>query len=207
MSFFGRIIKDAIGDGIEKGIRNAVGKATESIVAPKAEQYANKVADSLDEATQGLNSVSSPEKSEEGKSSLEKSLDRLSQSMEKYAEVMEKNVAKQEDIMKEWEEKLPRFPVWCFGGDDFWFGEIGEGPDGHMYYSFNVENATEEDLYMYRALLKENGFVRKYSSSEEVLYKDLGGEYLVFGSTDAFGTAPIMSVTFVRTTDKSEIEG
>ena len=108
--------------------------------------------------------------------------------------------------LSEWNEKLAGFPVWCFGGTDFWFSEMGTASDGATYYAFNAENTTQEGLDLYVALLKENGFVRKYSTSDEVLYKDLGGEYLVFGKTDAFGTAPVMSVSMVRTKDRSEIE-
>lgn len=206
MGFFSNIIKDAIGDGISKGVSNAVGKAIERVVEPKAEAYANKVADSLDEATKAVDEANTASASNQGTSSLESSLERMAKSMEKYAAAMESNVAAQEDFIKEWEEKLPGFPVWCFGGHDLRLDASGETADGQPYYWFYAEDATQEGLDMYVAVLKENGFVRKYSGSDEVLYKDLGGEYLVFGKTDAFGTAPVMSVTMVRTTDKSEVE-
>lgn len=105
-----------------------------------------------------------------------------------------------------WNERVPDFPVWCFGGTNFRFDENGTAADGAVYYIFNAENTTQEGLDMYVELLKQNGFVRKYSTSDEVLYKELGGEYLVFGKTDAFGAAPVMSVSMVRTKDRSEIE-
>lgn len=206
MGLFSNLIKNAIGDGISKGISNAASKATERVVAPKAETYANKVADSLDEATKAMDEANSATTSKQEGTSLESSLDKMSKSMEKYAAAMEKNVELQEDFIKDWEAKLPGFPVWCFGGHDLRLEEGGVESDGKPYYWFYAEDATQEGLDMYVALLKENGFVRKFSSSDEVLYKDLGGEYLVFGKTDAFGSAPTMSVTLVRTTDKSEIE-
>lgn len=210
MSFLKNMIRNAVDDGISKGIRDAVSSAAEKIVAPKAEAYANKVANSLDNAAgevdSAVSAASAAGEKKSGFSSLEESLNRLSQSAEKYAATLEKAAASQEDLNKMWNEKVPGFPVWCFGGTDFWFSDIGTAADGATYYVFNAENTTQEGLDLYVALLKENGFVRKYSSSDEVLYKDLGGEYLVFGKTDAFGTAPVMSVNMVRTKDRSEIE-
>ena len=212
MSFLKNVIRNAVGDGISKGIRDAVSAAAEKIVAPKAEAYANKVADSLDSAAGELDAAAASVNAEAAKaenagafSSLESSLNRLAQATEKYAATMEKAAVSQEALAKEWNEKVPGFPVWCFGGTKFWFDETGTAADG-TYYCFNVDNATQDGLDLYVALLKQNGFVRKYSTSDEVLYKDLGGEYLLFGKTDAFGTAPVMSVTMGRTKDRSEIE-
>lgn len=208
MSFLKNLIRNAVSEGIGKGIRDAVSSAAEKIVAPKAEEYANKVADSLDNAAEEMNAAAaqSTEEKKTGVSSLEESLNKLSQSMENYAATLEKAAASQEDLNKLWNEKVPGFPVWCFGGTDFRFEENGTAPDGATYYIFCAENTTQEGLDLYVALLKENGFVRKYPTADEVLYKDLGGEYLVFGKTDAFGCAPVMTVSMVRTTDKSEIE-
>lgn len=209
MGFLKSIIRNAVDDGISKGIRDAVSSATEKIVAPKAEAYANKLASQFSRAAGEADAAASATSEEEKKSgfaSLEASLERLSQSAEKYAATLEKTSAQQEDLNKMWQEKVPDFPVWCFGGTEFWFGDCGTTSDGNTYYSFNADNATQEGLDLYVQLLKQNGFVRKYSGSDEVLYKDLGGEYLVFGKTDAFGTAPVMSVSMVRTKDRSEIE-
>ena len=54
MSFLKNLIRNAVSDGIGKGIRDAVSSAAEKIVAPKAEEYANKVADSLDNAAEEI---------------------------------------------------------------------------------------------------------------------------------------------------------
>lgn len=208
MSFLKNIIKNAVDDGISKGIRDAVSSATEKIVAPKAEEFANKVADSLDNAASETDATATAgaDEKKNGFSSLEESLNRLSQSAEKYAATLEKAAASQEELNTMWNERVPDFPVWCFGGTNFRFDENGTAADGAVYYIFNAENTTQEGLDMYVELLKQNGFVRKYSTSDEVLYKKLGGEYLVFGKTDAFGAAPVMSVSMVRTKDRSEIE-
>ena len=211
MSFLKNLIRNAVSDGISKGIskgiRDAVSSAAEKVVAPKAEAYANKVAESLDNAAGEVNTAAeNAEKTKSGVSSLEESLNRLSRSAEKYAATLEAAAEVQEDLVKMWNERVPDFPVWCFGGKNFRFDENSTDAYGAVYYIFNAENTTQEALDLYVALLKENGFVRKYASSDEVLYKDLGGEYLVFGKTDAFGCAPVMSVSMVRTKDRSEIE-
>lgn len=210
MSLLKNMLRNAINDGISKGIRDAVSTATEKIVAPKAEAYANKVAGTIEEATRAMASATSSEEAETTRkssfSSLEESLNRVSRAAERYAATMEKAAASQEELAEEWNQKVPGFPVWCFGGTDFWFSDSGTTADGNTYYIFNADNATQEGLDMYVALLKEQGFTRKYKTSDEVLYKDLGGEYLVFGKTDAFGTAPVMTISMVRTRDRSEIE-
>lgn len=209
MSFLKNIIRNAVNDGISKGIRDAVSSATEKIVVPKAEAYVKKMADSFGSAVSEAEDAAAAGSEGEKKgsfASLEASLERLSQSAEKYAATLEKATAEQEDLNKMWNEKVPGFPVWCFGGTDFSFEEVGKDAFGAPYYMFNAENTTQEELDLYVALLKENGFVRKYRTSDEVLYKDLGGEYLLFGKTDAFGAAPVMSLAMYRTKDRSEIE-
>ena len=208
MSFLKNILRNAISEGISKGIKDAVSSAAEKIVAPKAEELANKAAESLDNAAAELDTASEKaEKNEEnGVSSLKESLDRLSKSAEKYAETLETAAKPQAALAEEWEKKLPGFPLWCFGGTDFWIDETGTDANGDPYYVFNADNATQEGLDLYVALLKESGFVRKYPSSDEILYKDLGGEYLVFGKTAAFEAAPVMTLSMCRTRDRSEIE-
>ncbi len=207
MGFLKNLIRNAIGDGIRKGVSDAVSREVEKAVAPKAEEYANKAADSLDSAAGEISAArAKDDESKNGTSSLEESLDRLSRSAEKYAESLENASSAQEELNRMWNERIPDFPVWCFGGKNFRFDENGTAADGAVYYVFCAEDTTQEGLDMYAALLKQNGFVRKYASSDEVLYKDLGGKYLVFGLTDAFGTAPVMMVSMVCTTDRSEIE-
>lgn len=212
MGFLKNIVRNAVGDGISKGIKDAVEKATESIVAPKAEAYANKMADNLDEATRAMDAASASAQSVPARerasafSSLEASLNRMSQAAENYAATMEQAAAAQEDLAKEWNEKLAGFPMWCFPAKEASIFENGKTEDGNNYYVFETTGNTYEELDTYVAMLKRQGFVQKYPGSDEVLYKDLGGEYLIFGKTDAFGCEPVMSVSMVRTRDKKEIE-
>ncbi|MCQ2421318.1 MAG: hypothetical protein MJ175_12175 [Clostridia bacterium] len=184
MSFLKSILRNAISEGISKGIRDAVGKATESVVAPKAESYANKVAETIDTAAKDLDAVNAAA----------------------VEAAMANAQTPDEAFVREWSEKLAGFPVWCFGGNDFSINESGTAPDGNHYYFFEAENTTQAELDAYVLLLRKEGFVRKFPNSDETLYKDLGGEYLVFNKTDAFGCAPVMSVGMVRTSDRSEIE-
>ena len=203
MGFLKNIIKNAVDDGISKGIRDAVSSAAEKIVAPAAESYANKVADSFNEATQAIDSASATGEKEEksGASSLEQSLNRLSQAVEKYAETMEKAAGG----LKEWNEKLPGFPVWCFGGKDFSIDENYTSDEGTTYYIFSAVGATYEDMEAYVKVLKANGFVQRYDGSDSVLYKDLGGEYLVFSSVEAFNDLDVMTVGMHRTKNKDDM--
>ena len=88
MGFLKNIIRNAVDEGISNGIREAVSSATEKIVAPKAEAYANKVARSLDQATDEMTTAgeaASAGEKKSGFSALEESLDRLSKSAEQYA--------------------------------------------------------------------------------------------------------------------------
>lgn len=50
MSFLKNIVKNAVADGVGKGIRDAVGGAVEKAVNPVAEKWANKTAEDLDRA-------------------------------------------------------------------------------------------------------------------------------------------------------------
>lgn len=208
MSFLKNLIRNAVDDGISKGIRDAVSSAAEKIIAPKAEAYANSVAHSLDEATEAMN-ASAEVASESGKkptSSLEESLNRLSQSMEHYAKVVEKAEESRAGL-SEWNTKLPGFPIWCFGGREFSINENYTSEDGTTYYYFDAVGATYDDLCAYVSVLKADGFVQKYKDSDQVLYKDLGGEYLVFSSVEAFNDLDVMSVGMYRTKNKDEVLG
>lgn len=203
MSFLKNIIRNAVSDGVSKGIRDAVSSAAEKIVAPKAEEYANSVANSLDEATQAMNSASQATTASGKKegSSLEQAAERLSHSAEAYAKAMENSTAG----LREWNEKLPGFPVWCFGGKEFSIDENYTSDEGTTYYIFNAVGATYEDMEAYVNVLKADGFVQRYKDSDSVLYKDLGGEYLVFSSVEAFNDLDVMSVGMFRTKNKEEI--
>ena len=200
MGFLKNVIRNAVNDGISKGIRDAVSSAAEKIVAPKAEAYANAVADSLDEAAQAVNSASAPAEKKTA-SSLEESLSRLEKAAESYAKAVEENTAG----LREWSEKLDGFPVWCFGGKNFSIEENYTSDEGVTYYLFNADGATCDDLAAYVNLLKADGFVQKYKGEDSVLYKDLGGEYLVFSAVEAFNDVDRMSVGMHRTKNENDM--
>ena len=141
------------------------------------------------------------ESGEKAGSSLEQAAERLSRSAEAYAKALENSTAG----LREWNEKLPGFPVWCFGGKDFSIDENYTSEEGTTYYFFNAAGAAYEDMCAYIKVLKADGFVQKYKDSDEVLYKDLGGEYLVFSSVEAFNDPDVMSVGMYRTKNKNDI--
>ena len=204
MGFLKNIIRNAVSDGISKGIRDAVSSAAEKIVAPKAEAYANSVADSLDEVTQAIHSASAQtaqQSAEKPASSPEQAAERLSKSAEAYAKAVENR----NEGLRDWNEKLPGFPVWCFGGREFSIEENYTSDEGTTYYDFNAVGATYEDMCAYISVLKADGFVQKYKDSDSVLYKDLGGEYLVFCTVEAFSDPEIMSVGMYRTKNENDM--
>ena len=203
MGFLKNLIRNAVEEGVSKGIRDAVSSAAEKIVAPKAEAYANSVADSLDEAAQAMNSAAQAgaESAKKEGSSLERAAERLSQSAEAYAKAMETAASG----ISEWNEKLPGFPLWCFGGKEFSIDENYTSDEGTTYYIFSAVGATPEDMHAYIDLLKTDGFVQKYKDSDQVLYKDLGGEYLVFSAVEAFNDLDVMCVGMHRTKDPEDM--
>ncbi len=139
-------------------------------------------------------------------SSLEQSLNRLSQSAERYAKVVEENYAANTAGPEKWNELLPGFPVWPFGGKNFSIEErYRDEPTGSLFYNFSAAGATYEEMDAYAQLLKKEGFIQKYKDSDSVLYKDLGGEYLGFGSVEAFNDLDVMCISLGRTKDFNQI--
>ena len=54
MGFLGKVLSNAVSDGIGKGIQNAVGKAVENAVRPAADKLAGQAADHLNQAARSL---------------------------------------------------------------------------------------------------------------------------------------------------------
>lgn len=212
MGLLGSLIKNAVGNGISEGINKAVSSAAEKIVAPKVDAYANSVANSLDEASKSLDEATQAQKelgqTEGGQaaaSSLEQSLNKWAQSMEKYAETLEKEYGEKTAGLDKWNELLPGFPIWPYGGKKFSIEvRYVDEPTGSLFYDFNAEGATVEELQAYAQLLKKDGFIQKYKDSDSVLYKEVGGEYLCFSSVEAFNDLDVMCIALGRTKDLNE---
>lgn len=169
------------------------------------------MASQFEKATEDVEAINAARSSvsEETLSSFEQSLNRLSKSAEQYAKAMESAAEKYEEKsagLSEWNEKLAGFPVWCFGGKDFSIEKnFTDENTGTTYYYFNAVGATYEDMCAYVNILKADGFAQKYKDSDQVLYKDLGGEYLVFSSVEAFNDLDVMSVGMFRTKYFNEV--
>ncbi len=212
MGLLGSVLKNAIGNGvsrgINKGISNAVSSAAKRIVAPKVDAYANSVANSLDEASKALDEAAKTQKENEktGTSSLEQSLIRWSQSMEQYAAAAEKKYAENTTGLEKWNEYLPDFPVWPFGGKNFSIEiRYTDEKTSSLFYEFRAEGATAEEMSAYAQILKRDGFVPKYKDYDSVLYKKLGDEYLGFSCVEAFNDLDVMCILLGKTKDLNEI--
>ena len=179
MSFLKNLIRNAVQSGISRGIRDAVSNAAEKAIAPKAEAAANSVAAAVaDEAAQNT---------------------AVAVNATVTASAMP--VA----MIREWGEKLPGFPVWCFGGKDFAIEINSTSDEGVIYYRFCAVGATYEAMCAYISVLKADGFVQKYKDSDQVLYKDLGSEYLVFSSVEAFNDLDVMDIGLHRTKNPNDM--
>ncbi len=105
-----------------------------------------------------------------------------------------------------WNELLPGFPIWPYGGKNFEIEvRYADEPTGSLFYEFRAEGATIEELNAYAQLLKKEGFVQKYAGSDNVLYKEVGGEYLGFSSTEAFNDLDIMCIALGTTKSFNEV--
>ncbi len=216
MGLLGSLIKNAVGTGISnginkgisEGINKAVSSAAEKIVAPKVDAYANSVANSLDEASKSLDEATQAQKEsgQAGTSSLEQSINRLAQSAERYAKAAGIEYDEKTAGLDKWEELLPGFPVWPFGGKKFSIEvRYVDEPTGSLFYDFSAEGATYEEMAAYAQLLKKEGFVQKYKGEDSTLYKQVGDEYLGFGSTEAFNDLDVMCIALGRTKDLNQI--
>lgn len=221
MGLLGSLIKNAVGTGISnginkgisEGINKAVSSAAEKIVAPKVDAYANSVANSLDEASKSLDEATQAQKEigqteggQAGTSSLEQSLNRLAQAAEKYSKAVENNYAENTAGLDKWNELLPGFPVWPFGGKNFSIEvRYVDEPTGSLFYDFCAEGATCEELNSYIQLLKKEGFLQKYKGGDQVLYKEVGGEYLGFSCVEAFNDLDVMCIALGKSKDLNQV--
>lgn len=171
MSFLGRILKDAIGEGISKAVGNAVEKAA----APVAEKWANKTAAQLDEAAGKVEDAQ-----KETGSSLENAFANLERAAENYGKTM-----MDASVNALWENYLAGMPKYSFQASSIEMDESGTTQEGGQIYWVTVRNTTDEAFESYVALLKESGYVGVYPGSDETMYKQCDGYVLGFNQTDA----------------------
>ncbi len=87
----------------------------------------------------------------------------------------ENNARKNAEVMQQWTEKLPQFPLWEFGGENLYIDEY----DGYFAFGASFRNnpsAARNAVAQYKALLMQNGF-RKAGQypSDEHLYNMING--------------------------------
>ena len=96
MGLLKNAMKNGISDGISKGLNNAVGKAVEKAVMPKAEQWANRTADQIDQATQSMGEAAAASKTVStaagSADGWEGAFANLQKSAENYATEVSKNL-------------------------------------------------------------------------------------------------------------------
>lgn len=124
---------------------------------------------------------------------------KLPQTLQSEQKALQEN----ENVLARWQTLLPEYPVWTFGGKEFYL----ENYDTHFVFS-SKHNSYEEGLdavKKYRQLLLQNGFVQagQYPSIEH-LYKKINGICYHVDTEHCFeGDADRPSIGF----DKSEPTG
>ena len=104
-----------------------------------------------------------------------------------FAEAEESRArARDEAQLARWDELLPQFPKWCFGGHDISIEDCGY-VNGHPAYSLTVCGTTFSALEQYRDLLLGSGFkTAGQYPTRGMLYKMDGGVCRCFESDDPF---------------------
>lgn len=146
MSFLERALKK----GISKGIGDAIGRAVQQVVEPKATEFANRAAQKLDQAAQ-----TSTRQAARTSNELEGAFANLQRAMEDCVE-QASPAAGSTDVMSQWRSKLPQYPVWCCGGEDYEIEEF----DGACYFTayFGSSAAARNAVDRYREVLMQSGF-------------------------------------------------
>lgn len=104
--------------------------------------------------------------------------------------------AKDEAVLASWENLLPQYPKWSYGGRDISIEAVGTNADGASCYALNLLGVGDNEVHQYRALLKQNGFTEAGKfPSESMLYKMIDGTCYYFESAEPFASE-YMSVSF-----------
>lgn len=114
------------------------------------------------------------------------------------SKIAEEDAAKARDEaeLNKWDELLPVYPKWCFGGSDIQL-EDRRG-DGGMLAILSVGHTNRMELNKYFALLNENGFMRPAGwSDDELVFKVIDGNAYCVSRTDAFQDPDCFSIYFM----------
>lgn len=176
--------KDSVNDVVEK-------------VAPKAEELLENAKAKASQIGQSVNNLAEQIQSDPGEEVSESAPGEECGQPEFQFEP-------NESLVEGWDEKLPGFPKWRFGGNRFEIDENYTSDSGTVFYFLKAYGASEDDLNAYVALLKIDGFRQRYEGSDEVFFKDLGEEYLVFSERDALSDPDVVIVGLYRTRDETE---
>ena len=113
------------------------------------------------------------------------------------SKIAEEEALKAKDAaeLAKWDDILPMYPSWRFGGSGIQL-EDRRG-DGGMLAILSVGSTSRAELDKYFALLKENGFERPRNwSADETVFKIVGGNAYVVNQTDAFQDPDCFSIYF-----------
>ena len=125
------------------------------------------------------------------------------------AALAEEAAQKEKDIavLAKWDELLPCYPKWAFGGCNYEIIENGDDGHGNVNYLFEADGVNLTQLNQYFELLKQNGFVPAYSgSSNRTYYKVINGVCRAFNATDALAYERMSIGFYVGDFDKKKEE-
>ncbi len=86
---------------------------------------------------------------------------------------------KDEQLLAQWPQQLPAYPVWNGGGKNFALEWANDG--GYFYFEITPHSEAQKAVVGYRILLQENGFAPEgqYPSIEHLYKKENGVSYHV----------------------------
>ena len=95
-------------------------------------------------------------------------------------------IAKDAAVLVKWDQLIPQYPKWNFGGKNFSL-EIYDDSESIPRYLFCADGVNNSHVQQYRNLCMQNGFVKagKYPT-EDMLYKMIDGQCYYFESCDPF---------------------
>jgi len=176
-------------DSVAKGVGDTLQKAVTDAVKPAAEKFAKKQAELIDEVSKNVESTTEAMKSagdsineaaaqtnpEDIKAAMEylrKNADNISKEIEN---IETEGPLNDEAFLANWDEHLSDFPKWDVGGDSFTLEDLSEDA-GVTTFRLHVRG-VEANLRAYQAKLALNGFVPKWKTTTDCLYKEVNGRY------------------------------